>query len=92
MRFPLGEMIDGLLVRVDALARDRKFVAGEPTNGVAAAHDPDESLRDRLQQLIAECMPELLIDEREAVDVTHDRGHAAAVALGVREPDRQAVD
>ena len=68
----------GVVRRVHALEQDDELVAAEPRQRVAGAHGPTQPFADDPEQLVADLVAEVVVDELEAVDVAEEHGHLAA--------------
>ena len=83
------------LVRVaDVVEQQRELVAAQPRDGVVGAQRRFEPSRDRLQQLVADGVPEAVVDDLEAVEVEEQHRRAALGVVALGAPDRlvEAVD
>ena len=94
----LGQCIDdflgqdhGALGRVELGLDHRELVAAEPGHGVGLAHHPLEVLGDGLEQLVADRVPEGIVDLLEAVEVHEVNREEFLVALGLGDRRHQAV-
>ncbi|MGY3111091.1 hypothetical protein ACVWW7_007718 [Bradyrhizobium sp. LM6.9] len=65
---PRDELVD-LIQRRHRALYDGEFVAAKPRHEVRRACAPAEALRDRLQEFVADEMPERVVDALELVDV-----------------------
>ncbi len=90
---PVAER-DGVVVGVEVGAQHGELVAAEARDQVVLPDPSLQSPRDRLQQLVAERVPEGVVDELEAVEVEEEhRGQPVGAALrerGVEAGDEQA--
>ena len=96
---PLGD-VDGVLLAGDVLAQHDELVAAEardglarPADRVAAAQHLREPVGQRHQQLVADLVPEAVVDQLEVVDVHEQNGHLRRPPLrpleGAGEPVEQ---
>ena len=72
--------LEGRLVRVETGKNDHEFVAAEARNSVRLAHRAGQSLRDRLQQLIARIVAKRIVDAFEVIEVEEEARHLVPVA------------
>ena len=70
----------GGLLAADVLEQDRELVAAEARGGVDAAHGAVEPPRDRDQHLVADRVPERVVDLLEVVEVEEEHRERAVVA------------
>ena len=66
----------GVVDRISVGQQDGELVAAEAGDGVAVAKGRLHALRDRLQQLVADVVPERVVDELEAVEIEEEHGQA----------------
>ena len=86
---PVGDRDRGLGVR-EVLADDGELVAAEARHGVARPHGHHEPVAHLAQQLVADRVPELVVDRLEVVEVAVDDRDRPVVPAGavhrLREP------
>ena len=83
---PLGQRLGTVDVAVGA--EDDELVAAEPADGVAGPGAAGQPLGELPQQVVADLVPEGVVDLLEAVDVEEEHGHrrpAGTLELGVDE-------
>ncbi len=71
--------------------KHHELVTTLPAHGIRRAHAVGQALRHRLQQAIADQVPERVVDVLEAIHVQVEHGHAAVVASRERNGSRQAI-
>ncbi len=57
------------LVFIDLRKQQNEFVATKPTDCVCIPDGTLEAIRDRLQQLVADCVPMRIVDELEPIEI-----------------------
>ena len=73
---------DGLRLGAAALGQQHgELVPAQARQHVGVAQPPAQGVRDVHDQLVADAVPERVVDRLEVVEVEHDRGAARAVAL-----------
>ena len=73
MRIGLGEIPQ----------QQRKLITAQPSDHIGGADLTSEYAHDGLEDLIARCVPESIVDRLEAIDVEHDQRATAMIALDV---------
>ena len=64
---------------------DCKFVAAEPSHRIGLAQAPQQTPRDRFEKLVADRMPERIVDALEEVEVQHEQGDRLAAPAQARQ-------
>ena len=60
-----------------------ELVAAEPSQGVAGAHDQQEPVRHRHQELVTGGVTEAVVDGLELIEVQEQHGHEVGASLGL---------
>ena len=87
---PLGGL-DGLVRAADRLEQHAELVAAEPGRRVGGAQARAQAARDVDEELVADGVPELVVDHLEVVEIEEEHGHALIVARLARERMLDAV-
>ena len=75
LKEPPAERLDNVgTARIGA--EDHELVAADPGNDVGPAHDTADAGHDLLQQQVAGCMAERVVDSLEAVEIERQQGRA----------------
>ncbi len=90
MQHALGQR-EGFTVADDLLGEDHELVAAQTSDRVAVAHQVFEALGDGDQQLVADLVPEVVVDRLEAVEVDEQQRDHAGAAMQARERLARAV-
>ena len=90
-RHDLAGEVHGVAAIGDAGQQDAELVAAEAGQGVGLAQDALDAGGDLLQQEIAVVVAQGVVDGLEAVQVDHEQGQQAVLALGAVDGLAQAV-
>src|SRR5581483_1296263 len=88
---PLGHLTG--FADSDFIEQDRELVAAEPRNRVAGPEAVFQAARDRDQQVIADHVPQTVVDDFEAVEIQEEDGELPLfMPLAVRDRQVQVVN
>ena len=86
-----GRHLAGLLRVAQVFEHEDELVATESAQGVFLAHALAQALGHLLEQAVARCVPQTVVDGLEVVEVDEDHAHQGVVALGQAEGMAQAL-
>ena len=85
LKQPLGGCGRGLALIPLRRGQDRKFVAAEPRDRIGVAQASHQTTRHHLEELVADRMPERIVDRFEDVQVQHEQVEGFAAAAQARQ-------
>ena len=91
LEHPVGHLA-GILGRAHALEDDHELVAAETRQGVTRPDGTPEALGDDAEQLVADLVTEVVVDDLEPIDVAEEHGHPAAGAVGLEQRVVEVVE
>ena len=83
---------DDVVLAVDLAEEDRELVAAHAGDGVVFAHRLGEAPAHQLQELVADSVPQAVVDLLEPVEVDEHHRHRALALVGGGQRDRHLVD